>query len=417
MSCKRLYKYAGPDHSWKTLLMAEGALDYLVPDRDKNQDDPQEAEKAKQNLPHNKVKALKKELETLQATEKQLVSTLAAAEQALQDASTNPPFEEPPPLLTILQTLFPSSMIQHTFKTFDYNTFLNVMNYIIQVHYINKDLKSFAEFKHQFGGLTDDVILEYTQTLYELLDMPDYKLIHEKLFHVNRLLNAIKRREWGLVSPSLDSIESNVKELYASKAKERAIQKAQDALEDIKGQQTTNRAQIEAKQQDILAATEAMVATTEALAANTEQKVAAAATQSLAESTKARFEQSELARTAEEAAKQKSEDQRIKSLVDAKVKEQVPPIATATATATPIPTSPYGVAAAITKAVGDVLERVAAPAPAPAAPAPAPAAPAAPAPAPAAPVIPAPALTGGTRKQKLVRRRLTKKVRFNLMHS
>ena len=348
-SCKKLYDYAGSDHTWRSLLIAEGAMDYVAPDRDKSQDTPSDEEA----LPHNKVKQLKQELATLKATEQTITTVdIPRAEQALVDASNNPLPETT--LKEIIQTLFPSSMITHTFKEFDYETFVNVMNYVIQVNYTNKDIKAFTSFKTQVGwnSVTDDEIMAYTQTLYEILDTPDYSLIHEKLFQVNRLLNAIKRREWGLVSPTLKSIESDVKELYAAKAKAMAIQKATDALQAVKEKKELTQQQIETKLEEIVAASTDMVDHTDALASETEAVVIKAKEKTLANSSKLALDADSREK---EAARLKKEAE-----IEAEVQKRLAVKEPLDTSKIIIPTPPtsLGIASAVAKSVSNVLGRV-----------------------------------------------------------
>lgn len=351
-SCKELYDYVGEKghHDWKTLLMAEGMLDYLAPNRDKSDDNVSEQDQAKADLPHNKAVTLKKELQQLRDKEVSLKTDVAAAEQAITDASNNP--IDVPSLETIIAELFPKDTITHTFKGFDYNTFLKVMNYVIKAEYSNKDLGEFASLK---GDLTDAIILDYTQTLYEILDMPDYELIHEKVFAVNRIINAIKRREWGLIGPNLESIESKVKDLYLSKAKEIAIKKAQDALEELKRQQTANQMAIEAKMDELLDATGAMVESVDTIAEQTEKAVAAAKGKELTDKSKDQFEKSEAKKAEEEKAKKEAEDKRIEEEVQKRVAEQA---SSKEPVSEPIPATPVNVAKAMSKAVSNVIGRI-----------------------------------------------------------
>ena len=352
-SCKQLYDYVGEKghHDWKTLLMAEGMLDYLVPNRDKSDDNISEQDKAKADLPHNKAVTLKKELQQLKDKQNALKPQIDAAEQALIDASNNP-VTDSKPLETIVTELFPQDTITHTFKGFDYNTFLKVMNYVIKAEYSNKDLSEFASLK---GDLTDAIILDYTQTLYEILDTPGYELIHEKVFAVNRIINAIKRREWGLIGPTLESIESKVKELYLAKAKEIAIKKAQDLLEDLKRQQTVNQALIESKTDELLAATGAMVNSIDEIAEQTEKTIAAAKGKELVEKSEAQQKESEAKKAAEETAKKAEEDKRIEEEVQKRV-AALPP--TQPPTVESIPATPINVAKAMSKAVSNVIGRI-----------------------------------------------------------
>jgi hypothetical protein len=348
-SCKQLYDYVGEKghHDWKTLLMAEGMLDYLVPGMDKSDDIDQD----KADLPHNKALTLKKELQQLKDKEASLKTDLAAAEQALTDA-TNNPVTDVPSLETIITELFPKDTITHTFKGFDYNTFLKVMNYVIKAEYSNKDLGEFASLK---GDLTDAIILDYTQTLYEILDTPGYELIHEKVFAVNRIINAIKRREWGLIGPTLESIESKVKELYLSKAKEIAIKKAQDTLEELKRQQTTTQMLMEAKMDELLNATGAMVNSIDEIAKKTEEAVAEAKGKELADKSKNQFTKSEAKKAEEEKVKKAEEDKRIEEEVQKRVAASPSTIATKEES---IPATPINVAKAMSKAVSNVIGRI-----------------------------------------------------------
>jgi hypothetical protein len=334
-------------HDWKTLLMAEGMLDYLVPGMDKSDDIDQD----KADLPHNKALTLKNELQQLKDKEASLKTDLAAAEQALTDA-TNNPVTDVPSLETIITELFPKDTITHTFKGFDYNTFLKVMNYVIKAEYSNKDLGEFTSLK---GDLTDTIILDYTQTLYEILDTPGYELIHEKVFAVNRIINAIKRREWGLIGPTLESIESKVKELYLSKAKEIAIKKAQDTLEELKRQESANQMLMEAKMDELLDATGAMLNSVDAIAEDTEKAVAAAKGKELADKSKNQFTKSEAKKAEEEKAKKAEEDKRIEEEVQKRV-AALPP--TQPPTVESIPATPINVAKAMSKAVSNVIGRI-----------------------------------------------------------
>ena len=353
-SCKELYDYVGEKghHDWKTLLMAEGMLDYLAPGRDKSGDNISDQDKAKSALPHNKALTLKKELQQLKDKQNALKPQIEAAEQAVVDASNNP-VTNVPSLETIITELFPQDTITHTFKGFDYNTFLKVMNYVIKAEYSNKDLGEFASLK---GDLTDAIILDYTQTLYEILDTPGYELIHEKVFAVNRIINAIKRREWGLIGPNLESIESKVKELYLAKAKEIAIKKAEDALKELKRQQTANQMAIEAKMNDLLEATGAMVNSVDAIAEDTEQKMAAAKGKELADKSEAQHKESEAKKAEEETAKKEAEEKRIEEEVQKRV-AALPPSAIATKEES-IPATPINVAKAMSKAVSNVIGRI-----------------------------------------------------------
>jgi hypothetical protein len=346
-SCKQLYDYVGEKghHDWKTLLVAEGMLDYLVPGMDKSDDTDQD----KADLPHNKALTLKKELQQLKDKEASLKTDVAAAEQAVIDASNNP-ITDVPSLEELITELFPKDTITHTFKGFDYNTFLKVMNYVIKAEYSNKDLGEFASLK---GDLTDAIILDYTQTLYEILDMPDYELIHEKVFAVNRIINAMKRREWGLIGPTLESIESKVKDLYLSKAKEIAIKKAQDTLEELKRQQTVNQALMEAKMDELLNATGAMVNSIDTIAKKTEEAVAEAKGKELADKSKNQFTKSEAKKAEEEKAKKEAEDKRIDEEVQKRVAASPSAIASES-----IPATPINVAKAMSKAVSNVIGRI-----------------------------------------------------------
>ena len=479
-ACKKLYEYAGANHSWETLLVTEGAIEYLAPNRVKSKD-AEQSQQSEQSNTQNKIKEYKAELETYKAELKQIDQTVQAAEQRLKGISDNTVSlpSSNATIETVIKEVFPEQTIMSMFPEFNYNVFLKVIKYIVKVNYQNKQLEGtggFQDFKNQPEfALTDDTIIQYTKPLYVLFsnkmkDDDKYKILHEKLFEVDRTMNAIQLKEWSLIEPNMEDIENKLLTLYKGSDKEREIQKQEKIVKDAPNRKEELQTAIDGVQTNILALIEQSIASAEKQGINVEEAALTAASSQ-------QMDQEQEQHNATEASQKQAEELRITAEVDKQVQEALAKQKNATAVqeALPINTStPYGVAAAITKAVGDVLGRVktpesllqravstigsamsdtaapsqpevlgkrrAAPPPAAASPPAPPAlrpAPTAAAPPPASALTLRPAPTappaplrsaslldskkkdqgGGTRKHKLVRRRLTKKVRFNLTQS
>jgi len=360
-SCKKLYDYVGEKghHDWKTLLMAEGMLDYLAPNRDKSGDDPSQQDKAKANMPHNKALQLKDALKKLEDEKKTLATDLSTAETDLTTVNNKSDAEYlTNDVKTLVQSLFPENTITQTFKEFTYDEFTKILMFVLEVEYKKGKIDDFKTFKEKdpYTSLTFDTIAFYTQVLYEILDKPEYELIHEKLFSVNRIINAIKRGEFGLIDSDLKSITENVKQEAAKKAHETAKADAALKIADLKRALELKDSQITAKTNELLAATTAMVDQVDSIAEQTEKTIAAAKGKELADKSKNQFTKSETKKAEEETAKKEAEEKRIEEEVQKRLSQkQSEPSDLANL---PVPATPLGVATAMTKAVSNVLGRV-----------------------------------------------------------
>jgi hypothetical protein len=476
MACKRLYDYVGPNRTWQAMLLAEGAIDYLAPERDKSQDTPDEAEKAKKAMPHNQLKELKAQLEQYRQKLRDIDTKVIAAKQDLESLSkdTYPLSGNTITLDAIISEVFPKQVITSMFPDFKYDVLVLIIKYVIQVNYKNKQIEGsggFKDFKNQpeffVDGkpLTDDTIIQYIRPLYILFsnkmkENDKYKLLHTKLFEVDRIMNAIKLKEWALLQPTLETIEAPLKQAYQASEKDRVTKEKQDIVTYADTERRATQTAIEQVENKIIGLIDTSYEESHAkMAANDTKKIQEKSLADASEAEKARIATTAAAKKAE-AAKKEAEEKEKQAAIAKGVQEKVASLPSASPP--PIPDSPYAVATAITQAIGNVLGRVepkksivstatnkarsffsspaaavvdsASAAPvvpavvdsAPAVSAAAPATPAAPA---AVPAVPAATLTaapptvveqtlaGGTRKRKLVRRRLTKRVRFDLKRS
>ena len=458
LACKRLYDYVGSDRTWLAFLIAEGAADYLAVERDKSKDpthEPSKEEKAKKAMPHNQVKELKAQLDQYRKKLKEIDAKVVKANADLKSLKDNT-FPLPGNSITtdaIIAEVFPQQVIQSMFPDLNYTVFVLIIKYVIKVNYKNKQIEGtggFQKFKEQpeffVDGkpLTDDTIIQYIRPLYILFSNKmkgndKYKLLHAKLFEVDRIMNAIKLKEWALLQPTLENIEAPLKKAYQESEKDRVTKETQGIVNHADTERKATQAAIEQVENKIIGLIEKSFE-------ESHKKMAEAADKELQDKALASAKQEHETRTAEEAAKAKAEaaakaaaETAKKAEIEKQVKEQVailPPAAPLSPP--PIPDSPYAVATAITQAIGNVLGRVqpkqsivsaaknrvgslfsSASAPAVAAveegavSAPVSAVSAASA------SVPGPNQLGGggTRKRKLVRRQLTKKVRFDLKRS
>ena len=427
-ACKKLYEYAGKGKSWETYLAAEGALQYVVsPKTLEGKETAKSTKSIKESMPHALALQYKGELTALEKEKQALETTISTAQPPIVVPSPLPPID------VIIKEQFPESRITAKFKdVMDYAMFLKLLIFVITSKYTNKRLNPFIEQKATLA-MPDDDIISKLQELYLLLDTSKYPPIRTKLYTVERLLRMIQEGTLGLIDKELKDITKDIQQMYSEKYVESEKAKQAKTLADLKLNLKLKEGEIKTKKEQIAKASATMVEHLENFAKTSEavaiQKEQAKADDTAAAAAKA----AATAKAATEAAGKTAKAADAAAAGEAKVAAEKAALAKAFP---PIQKDPYAISGAIANAIGKVFKQVEGQ---PVAPVQSeqPVVPvqveveqqaqeaqaAEKAAEKAAPVAPVEeqkekqVQAGGTKKRKLRRGRLTKRVRFNLTQS